>query len=206
MVPADFHDFFAAIAAVSGALIGLLFVAVSLAPSARLARRRPRVAKATAGLAFIAFTNTLVVSLLALIPGEHVGVAAVVMAGWSISATLALSAQIFVRRRAQAPGWRWAGLSAASLMVFGVQLAGGIAILATPDDRSAVTWIAVIGVVLSAIGIARAWELLGAQTLGLIERFPALAELTAVLRGQAPRRLRRLGAMRTRSACPRRPG
>jgi hypothetical protein len=63
------------------------------------------------------------------------------------------------------------GLSAASLMVFGVQLASGISILATPDDRSAVTWIAVIGVVLSAIGIARAWELLGAQTLGLVSDF-----------------------------------
>ena len=50
-------------------------------------------------------------------------------------------------------------------------MASGIAILATPDDRSAVTWIAVIGVVLSAIGIARAWELLGAQTLGLVSDF-----------------------------------
>ena len=171
MVPADFHDFFAAIAAVSGALIGLLFVAVSLAPERTVGGAATAVAKATAGLAFLAFTNTLVVSLLALIPGEHVGVAAVVMAGWSISATLALSAQIFVRRRAQAPGWRWVGLSAASLLVFGVQLASGIAILATPDDRSAVTWISVIGVVLSAIGIARAWELLGAQTLGLVSDF-----------------------------------
>jgi hypothetical protein len=100
VVPADFHDFFAAIAAVSGALIGLLFVAVSLAPERTVGGAATAVAKATAGLAVIAFTNTLVVSLLALIPGEHVGVAAVVMAGWSISATLALSAQIFVRRRA----------------------------------------------------------------------------------------------------------
>jgi protein-S-isoprenylcysteine O-methyltransferase Ste14 len=93
------------------------------------------------------------------------------MAGWSISATLALSAQIFLHRRAQTPGWRWVVLSAASLLVFGVQLARGIEILVTPDDRSALTWIAVIGVLLSAIGIARAWELLGAQTLGLMSDF-----------------------------------
>ena len=33
------------------------------------------------------------------------------------------------------------------------------------------TSIAVIGVVLSAIGIARAWELLGAETLGLLNDF-----------------------------------
>jgi hypothetical protein len=171
VVPADFNDFFAAIAAVSGALIGLLFVAISLAPERTVGAAATAVAKATAGLAFIAFTNTLVVSLLALIPGEHVGVAAVVMAGWSISGTLALSAQIFLHRRAQAPGWRWVVLSVTSLLVFGVQLARGIQLMVTPDDRSAVTSIAVLGVVLSAIGIARAWELLGAKTPGLIGDF-----------------------------------
>ena len=80
-------------------------------------------AKATAGLAFIAFTNTLVVSLLALIPGKHLGIAAAVTAVWSISGTLALSAQIFLHRRAQAPGWRGVVLSATSLLVFAVQLA-----------------------------------------------------------------------------------
>jgi hypothetical protein len=171
VVPADFHDFFAAIAAASGALIGLLFVAISVAPERTVGPEATAVAKATAGLAFVAFTNTLMVALLALIPGQHIGVAAVVVAVWSISATLALSVQIFVRRRAQAPGWRWAVLSGASLLVFGVQFGYGIAILATPDDRSAVTSIAVIGVVLSAIGIARAWELLGAETLGLLNDF-----------------------------------
>jgi hypothetical protein len=171
VVPADFNDFFAAIAAVSGALIGLLFVAISLAPERTVGAAATAVAKATAGLAFIAFTNTLVVSLLALIPGEHFGVASVVMAVWSISGTLALSAQIFPHRRAQAPGWRWVVLSVTSLLVFGVQLARGIQLMVTPDDRSAVTSIAVLGVVLSAIGIARAWELLGAKTPGLIGDF-----------------------------------
>jgi hypothetical protein len=171
MVPADFNDFFAAIAAVSGALIGLLFVAISLAPERTVGAAATAVAKATAGLAFIAFTNTLVVALLALIPGEHVGAASVIAAGWSISGTLALSVQIFLHRRAQAPGWRWAVLSATSLLVFGVQLARGIEILVSPDDRSALTSIAVIAVILSAIGIARAWELLGAQTLGIISDF-----------------------------------
>jgi hypothetical protein len=169
VVPADFNDFFAAIAAVSGALIGLLFVAISLSPERTVGAAATAVAKATAGLAFIAFTNTLVVSLLALIPGEHFGV--VVMAVWSISGTLALSAQIFLHRRAQAPGWRWVVLSVTSLLVFGVQLARGIQLMVTPDDRSAVTSIAVLGVVLSAIGIARAWELLGAKTPGLIGDF-----------------------------------
>lgn len=171
MVPGDYHDFFAAIAAVSGALIGLLFVAVSLAPERTVGENATAAAKATGALAFVAFTNTLVVALMALIPGKHVGLATVVMAAWSLSATLAFSAQVYLRRRTELPGRRWAFLSAASLLVFGLQLARGIQILVTPDDRGALSAIAIVAVVLSAIGIARAWELLGAQTLGVINDF-----------------------------------
>ena len=38
MVPQEFHEFFSACAAVSGALIGLLFVAVSVAPDRLVGR------------------------------------------------------------------------------------------------------------------------------------------------------------------------
>ena len=152
--------------------------------------------QATAGLAFVTFTNTLMVALLALIPGEHFGVAAVVVAVWSIS--LALSAQIFFYRRAQAPGWRWVVLSGTSLLVFGVQFGYGIAILATPGDQLAVTSIAVIGVVLSAIAspvpgscwALRRWA--SSTTSGAGGAHGG--------RAQAPR------SEAKASACPRRPG
>jgi hypothetical protein len=69
MVPPDLANFFIASVSAGGALLGLLFVAVSIAPEQIVASRAPMERQAVAASTFTALVNAFFVSLGALIPG-----------------------------------------------------------------------------------------------------------------------------------------
>jgi hypothetical protein len=98
MVPQEFHEFFSASAAVSGALIGLLFVAVSVAPDRLVGRGATVQAQIIAAGAFTAFTNALFVSLGSLLPGANLGTIAAVVSIAALSTTAGLGAVLWARR------------------------------------------------------------------------------------------------------------
>ena len=90
MVPDAFGAFFAASAGVAGALIGLLFVAISVSP--RLDDPAHRVEMdVRAGVAFSALSDTLVISLCALIPGVNLALPAIVVSVAAIGSCVGLS-------------------------------------------------------------------------------------------------------------------
>jgi hypothetical protein len=162
----SYHDFFVASAGVAGALIGLLFVALSVAPvpeddQAAAYRHRVR-----ASGALTAFTNALTVSLLALIPSVDVG-----WPEFSVAITgilfLLRSAQERLATRAENPGsWRDLTFLFGLAVVFVFQAEAGLRLIHDHDDSGALQTVGILVVVCFLIGVARAWEMIGGPHMG----------------------------------------
>ena len=168
MVPPDIHDLFLAAASVAGALIGLLFVSISVAAE-RLARDRAGapVHRIRAAAALTAFTNALAVSLFALVPGQKIGPTAVAVAAAGLAFIVA-SLLFLVRLRQVRWGTARDALFLVGLAVlFVFQLLQGIAVIVTPRNPGAVNTIAVLVIICFLIGIARSWELIGGPSFGI---------------------------------------
>lgn len=173
------HDFFVASASVAGALVGLLFVAITvasdkLAPSAKGGQLH----RIRASAALTAFTDALVVSLFALVPGQTIGPTSVAVASAGL---LFVTASLLSLIRMGEVHWR--GLRDALFLVgliiaFAAQLINGTQVIAHPGDSGAVDTIAVLVVICFLIGIDRAWELVGGPSIGVSQ------EIVALLRGR----------------------
>jgi hypothetical protein len=154
MVPEGIRDFFVASAGVAGTLIGLLFVAISISAD-RLARREAgaQLHRIRAVAALTAFTNALVVSLFALITGEEIGGAAVVV---GIIGLLFIAAALLSLVRLHQLRWstvRDAVFLIGLTVVFILQLVQGVAIISNPRDSGGVTEIAILVVICFTVGV-----------------------------------------------------
>jgi len=175
VVPADITDLFVAAASVAGALIGLLFVAISVAAE-RLARDKAGapVHRIRASAALSAFTNALAVSLFALVPGHNIGPAAVAVAAAGL---LFIAAAMLSLVRLHQVNWtttRDALFLVGLLVTFAIQLLEGMEVIIRPGNAGAVTNIAILVIVCFLIGIARAWELIGGPSFGITHEVTAL--------------------------------
>jgi hypothetical protein len=174
VVPESLHDFFVASTSVAGALIGLLFVAISVSAE-RLARETAatQAHRIRASAALTAFANTLVVSMFALIPGQRVGLTALVVAIVGLLFVLA-SLLSLIRLRL-----RWSAFSdlfflVGLAVVLVIQLDEGLTVIGQPRNTNAVETIATLVVVCALLGIARSWELIGGPEIGLWHEFGVL--------------------------------
>jgi hypothetical protein len=168
MVPSSFFAFFAASAGAGAALMGLLFVAVSIAPERTVGSTASLVRQASSFTVFTAMANAFFVSLSALVPKANVGYAALALSLIGIVSTLSLSVRLSLR------GLTWTNalprftLVAASFTAYGFELYDSIRLLVDASDVSAVDAITTLMLAIYGIGLVRAWELIGAHRQGFL--------------------------------------
>jgi hypothetical protein len=175
VVPESIHDFFVASGSAAGALIGLMFVAISVA-SERLARIEAsgQHYRIRAVAAITAFTNALAVSLFALIPVHKIGPTSVAVA--VVGLTFVAAALLSLIRLRQV---RWGTLRDALFLIalavtFVIQLIEGLDVISRSGDSGAVDTIAILVVVCFLVGIGSAWELVGGPSIGITREVTAL--------------------------------
>jgi hypothetical protein len=167
-VPADgFREFFVAAGGAAGALIGLLFVAISVAPERLVGEHAGQAHRVRASTALTAFTNSLTVSLFALIPGVGAGGTAAAVATVGLLFVAGSLVSLLRVRRAHPGELRDAGFLVGVMVVFVLQLWFGLRLLADDADVGALRGVCVLVVVCFLIGISRAWELIGGPSIGL---------------------------------------
>lgn len=166
MVPSVFLAFFTASAGAGAALVGLLFVAVSLAPEQIVSRHAPVERQTVAGSAFTALVNAFFLSLVALIPQVDFGAFVIPISVVSLLFTLLPVWALLKAPKNWASLLRRTTLVCVSLILYGLELWNGIGILNAPTQQGFVYALVFIMLGIIFLGLTRAWELLGARRYG----------------------------------------
>lgn len=182
MLTPESQPFFLASVGASAALIGLLFVSVSVAPERIFGAESDPRRQAQAISAFSALANVFFISMASLIPGVLIGLVVMAVAGASTLQLLGLLARV----RSWHPDWisaiRGGILFVVSALVYGTELYLGLQLWRQPSSTGALIGLLEVLLGAYAIGLGRAWQLLGAPRLGLVTYLLDFLE-----RRQAPR-------------------
>ena len=167
MVNGTYRDLFVAIAGSAGALTGLLFVALSVAPRPVRTSRRHVIQQVRAAAALLAFNNALAVSLFGLVPKTNVGYPAAVLGVIGILFAAAAARSVIAAANNRREWLSQVSLLNLLIVIFGTELVCAIYVLVRPASIEPVQLIGEALVTSLIVGIARAWELVGDRDTGL---------------------------------------
>jgi len=157
MVPGVYDTYLAAMATAAAALIGLLFVAVSVRDDTIFGPNAVPGGEALAITAFTGLVNSFVVSLLGLIPKTNIGEPAVIMAVIGIIAIVRLQRRLHTARNLL--------VLAITLLAYAAQLGFGVLLLVDPHDSGQLINLSFIVFVTLIVSLQRAWSLLKGKHL-----------------------------------------
>ena len=158
MVPASFTPYFTATATAAGALIGLLFVAVSLRSDSVFGEGATAQGRANAGSAFTALVNCFFVSLVALLPQTGVGDVSITLAIISVLATIRLHREVG-RMHLQL------GMLVFGLLTYVAQLVNGVLAEVYQHSNGYVYFAAFLMIGQVSGALTRAWSLVEGRHL-----------------------------------------
>ncbi len=180
MVPETFNNFFLASAGIGATLVGLIFVAVSIAPEHIVQANAPIERRAMAASSFTALLNAFFISLGALIPGI-IGSLTLVMSALGLTTSSLLAWNLLKERERWQNVVRRVFLILVSFIIYGFEFYYAILIIKEPDNVGNFYTLAALLLAVYGIGLTRAWQLLGARRFGLGGWLSPLQELNETM-------------------------
>lgn len=178
MVPDNFYTFFATSAGAGAALIGLLFVAISITPESIVKEEASRERRAVANNTFTAMLNAFFISIGALMPGVNLGAIVLVFGVISLSNGLGMNLQLFrIQVRNQQQHFQWRKVTRyllnilAPIVLYGYECFLAIQLILSPSHIDSVGNVTIVLIAIYGWGLEQAWELLGLHRFGLLSIF-----------------------------------
>ena len=169
MIPVKYIAFLQGSTGASAALLGLLFVAIQLAPARTVGATAPVGRRSTAESTFTALVNVFFISLVGLTPGTHIGIVTVIMALIGLVGTLRLGGDYRHTRLTRQGPLRAATLLLASLVVYALELLYAVQLLRTPSAVGSLDNLIDVLIAVYGLGLAHAWSLVGGQSKGIFD-------------------------------------
>jgi hypothetical protein len=144
-------------AGAAGAMIGLLFVAVSLRGDLVFGKKAPQKARTLAYSSFTGLVNAFSLSILAIIPSTNIGWPMAILAVICLYQTLNLHLRTF----GVSTQWR---VLIVSTLNYLAELVGGIYLIGHPHDSGIVNGLCYVIFASFVIALNRAWALIQAET------------------------------------------